>query len=280
MIDSGGQIVYDDLNSAYPLQADQLQAYSDQGFIHLKHVLSKETLDDFGREITQAVLRREPDPKPMESRTTYEKAFLQVPNLWVENEQVKRFVFSRRLAEIATTLMGTRGVRLYHDQALYKEAGGGITPFHADQYYWPLDTLSTCTAWIPLQATPLEMGPLEFWPKSHHLDLGRDLAISDQSEQLLADLRHQDHFSLVQEPFDLGDVSFHSGWTFHHAAPNASERPRAVMTIIYMDMNARVKTPIRAEQVNDLATWMPGVAVGGVAASPLNPVLYQRREED
>ena len=55
-----------------------------------------------------------------------------------------------------------RGVRMYHDQALYKEAGGGITPWHADQYYWPLETDKTITAWIPLQATPLEMGPLEF----------------------------------------------------------------------------------------------------------------------
>ena len=58
--------------------------------------------------------------------------------------------------------MEVEGVRLYHDQALFKEAEGGITPWHADQYYWPLSTSKTITDLIPLQATPLEMGPLEF----------------------------------------------------------------------------------------------------------------------
>ena len=73
-------------------------------------------------------------------------------------------------------------MRLYHDQALYKEPSGGITPWHADQYYWPLNTDRCCTAWIPLQDTPLEMGPLAFSPGSHMVDLGRSLEISDQSE--------------------------------------------------------------------------------------------------
>ena len=38
-----------------------------------------------------------------------------------QNEQVKEFVFSRRLAGIAAQLLGVHAVRLYHDQALYKE---------------------------------------------------------------------------------------------------------------------------------------------------------------
>ena len=117
-------------------------------------------------------------------------------NIWTKDELVKEFVFSRRLARIAAELMGTAGVRMYHDQALYKEAGGGFTPWHADQYYWPLASTHSVTAWIPLQATPMEMGPLAFAPKSHLLDLGRDLEISDESqaaiekELLRHDLRH------------------------------------------------------------------------------------------
>jgi hypothetical protein len=92
-------------------------------------------------------------------------------------------IFSKRLAKIAADLMQVDGVRLYHDQALFKEAGGGITPWHADQHYWPLSTDKTITAWIPLQATPLEMGPLEFSAGSHVIQEGRELSISDDSEQ-------------------------------------------------------------------------------------------------
>jgi ectoine hydroxylase-related dioxygenase (phytanoyl-CoA dioxygenase family) len=123
--------------------------------------------------------------KNLEDRDTYGKAFLQLFNLWRENQNIKELVFSKRLARIATQLMQVEGVRLYHDQALYKESGGGITPWHADQYYWPLETDKTVTAWIPLQATPLEMGPLEFSAGSHRIVEGRELAIGDESERLM-----------------------------------------------------------------------------------------------
>jgi hypothetical protein len=65
---------------------------------------------------------------PFLQRSTYKKAFIQIINLWKKSEKVKEFVFGERLARIATELLGTRGVRIYHDQALYKEPGGGFTP--------------------------------------------------------------------------------------------------------------------------------------------------------
>ena len=57
-----------------------------------------------------------------------------------------------------------------------------ITPAHADQYYWPLATDRTITAWIPLQAVPEDMGPLGFYARSQSESFGRDLGISDESE--------------------------------------------------------------------------------------------------
>ena len=78
-----------------------------------------------------------------EKRDTYNKAFLQVGNIWTKNATVKEFCWGQRLARLAAELMGVRGVRMYHDQALYKEAGGGITPWHADQYYWPISNANS-----------------------------------------------------------------------------------------------------------------------------------------
>lgn len=77
--------------------------------------------------------------------------------------------------------MQVKGVIIYHDQALYKGVHVGITPWHADQYYWPLDTDRYITAWIQLQAIPKSLGPLEFSAGSHQIKEGRDLAISYNS---------------------------------------------------------------------------------------------------
>lgn len=151
--------------------------FNRDGFAHLSNVLSPATIAHFEPTITAEVLRLNKQSLPLSERDTYHRAFLQVTNLWQHNETVKRLVFSRRLAGIAAALLGVHAVRLYHDQALYKEPGGGITPWHADQYYWPLSSDRCVTIWLPLQETPLEMGPLAFARGSHNFAYGRDLPI-------------------------------------------------------------------------------------------------------
>src|SRR5215831_6077773 len=164
-----------DLDSRYPLSDVQIRFFRENGFVKLKNVFSPATIAKYGPTITRRVHELNTLHLPMEERTTYQKAFLQVMNIWRESEVVKAFAFSKRLARLAAELMGTTGVRMYHDQALYKEGRGGFTPWHADQYYWPLASTHSITIWIPLQKTPMEMGPLAFAPKSHLHDLGRDM---------------------------------------------------------------------------------------------------------
>lgn len=260
------------LDAPFVLTEQQRKAYQDSGYIKLKHVLSPELLEHYRRVISERVAQLSANTLPMEQRTTYGKAFLQIMNLWTQSEQVKEFVLGKRLARIAAELMGCTGVRVYHDQALYKEPGGGITPWHADQYYWPVDSERTITAWVPLQDTPLEMGPLAFCAGSHRFQLGRDLEISDESEQTLKQALSQ--FPTEDSGFDLGDVSFHSGWTFHRAGANATDRPREVMTVIYMDENMHLTAPKNKNHLMDMERWMPGLQAGDLVDSPLNPVIY------
>ena len=173
------------LAKPFQLSQDQIQFYQENRFIKLKQVFDEETISFFNYAIGKRVELMNNQSTPLEERSTYGKAFLQLFNLWREDEVVKEFIFSERLAKIASDLMQVDGVRIYHDQALFKEGGGGITPWHADQYYWPLETDKTVTAWIPLQATPLELGPLEFSAGSHQIVEGRDLEIGDESERLI-----------------------------------------------------------------------------------------------
>jgi len=127
-----------------------------------------------------------------------------------------------------------------------------------------------------LQPTPLEMGPLEFSAGSHQIVEGRELAISDKSEMILQQKLKLTDFKHVIEPFNLGEVSFHSGWVFHRAGANTSSQMRKVMTAIFMDKDMLLKNPENKNQVNDWNTWCPGAAIGSVIDPPLNPVLFSR----
>ena len=67
------------------------------------------------------------------------------------------------------------------------------------------------------------MGPLCFGRGSHRKRIGRDLEISAESEQQIRDAVRKEKVDEVQEPFALGDVSYHlrerigeggQGWVF------------------------------------------------------------------
>lgn len=261
------------LQTPYSLTQDQRDFYQKNRCIKLKSVLNTETVEFFNTVISKQVEEMNQEQTALEERTTYGKAFLQLFNLWLENDHVKELIFSKRLSKIAAELMEVDGVRLYHDQALFKEAGGGITPWHADQYYWPLETDKTVTAWIPLQSTPLEMGPLEFSAGSHTIIEGRDLEIGDESEAFIQKKLRVTDFKHVIEPFDIGEISFHSGWVFHRAGANNTDEMRKVMTIIYMDKDMILKNPENNNQLHDWNTWCPGAKVGEIINSPINPIL-------
>lgn len=264
------------LSKPYILSGEQIEFYNQNRFIKLKQVFDSETISFFNDAISNRVDMMNKESIPLNERSTYGKAFLQLFNLWREDEVVKEFIFSERLAKIAADLMQVDGVRIYHDQALFKEAGGGITPWHADQYYWPLETDKTITAWIPLQETPMELGPLEFSAGSHQIIEGRDLEIGDESETIIQKNLKITNFNHVVEAFDLGEVSFHSGWVFHRAGANTTDQMRKVMTVIYMDKDMLLKNPENKNQINDWNTWCPGANIGEVIDTPLNPIVYKK----
>jgi ectoine hydroxylase-related dioxygenase (phytanoyl-CoA dioxygenase family) len=263
-------------DTPYLLTQEQIAFYQQNQYIKLKQVFDADTIHYLNELISAQVSQMNQELTPLEERSTYGKAFLQLFNLWTENPLVKDLILSQRLGQIAADLMQVDGVRLYHDQALFKEGGGGITPWHADQYYWPLATDKTVTAWIPLQATPLEMGPLEFSAGSHAIVEGRELEIGDQSEAVMQKKLRVTDFEHVIEPFDIGEISFHSGWVFHRAGANTTQDMRKVMTIIYMDKDMLLKQPDNANQENDWNTWCPGAQIGEIIDTPLNPVIYAR----
>lgn len=262
------------LESRYPVSADQKASYQANGHVLLRNIVSQEEMEVYRPVILEAADRFNTEKRKMEDRDTYGKAFLQIMNLWEVDEAVRKFTLAKRLAGIAADLMGVKNVRLYHDQALFKEAGGGHTPWHQDQYYWPLNTDNTITMWMPLVDINIEMGMLTFASGSQNLGYLGDLDISDTSEAVLSDLVKEKGYPISRaETMQAGDATWHSGWTLHAAPGNLSESRREVMTVIFMDADAEIIEPRNQHQQNDLARWLQNYPIGGKAASDLNPLL-------
>lgn len=270
---------YADFSEDYPLSPDSIAEYRAHGHTLIRGLATKAELEDYRELISAETAEAAKNYPAMSERGTYGKAFIQHCNLWVRDERIARFVLAKRFAKVAADLMGVDGVRLYHDQALYKEPGGGPTPWHQDQQYWPLDGVKCVTMWMPLVDASADMGTMRFANGSQSLGYLGPLDISDDSETTLARLIEDKGYEVSQSPdMQAGDATFHDGWCLHGAPGNNSPgRMREVMTIIYLEDGAVISEPDSDSRRNDLASWFPGLKPGDLAASEINPVVYSGR---
>lgn len=252
----------------------QQREFRENGHVLMRGLLSPAEVAVYRPLIVEAVKKYRTEHRRLSERDTYGKAFLQVMNLWRLDEKVKQFVLSRRLARAAADLLGVTGVRIYHDQALFKEPGGGPTPWHQDQYYWPLDTPNTVTCWMPLVDITIDMGMLTFASGSHKKGIVMSEKISDESESNYRKYLKDHQFPVTRAAgMQAGDATWHYGSTVHQAPANDSDRMREVMTVIYMADGARITQPANKAQINDWNTWLMALPPGRLAASELNPLV-------
>jgi ectoine hydroxylase-related dioxygenase (phytanoyl-CoA dioxygenase family) len=263
-----------DLDSQVQVSARETSEFRKNGHILTRQLLNPLELAIYRPLITEAAATYRTEKRRLAERDTYGKAFLQIMNLWRVDEGVRKFVLARRFAKVAADLLGVPNVRIYHDQALFKEPGGGPTPWHQDQFYWPLDTAATITMWMPLVDVSLEMGMLTFASGSHRNGLVFDEKISDESDTQYKRHIRDNRYPIVRPAgMQAGDASWHYGNTIHSAPANDSDKMREVMTVIYMADGARVVQPKNKWQSDDLGQWLMGLPPGRLAASELNPLL-------
>lgn len=223
----------------YPLTQLQVDQYRQDGFIQLDDVIPPDVLDVMRRTIEAAVESETQaagtNGDPGRTLSTYEKIFNQKVNLWQRHPDVARYSLSRALGSIARRLEGVP-MRIWHDQALFKEPGKGNnkTPWHQDAVYWPhQDRWRQTTVWIALKDATTQNGCMAFVAGTNSLgplppvDLGNPQDLFDSAPHLRP--AHP-----LPRPLKAGSVTFHNGLTFHYAGPNKSNDTREAFAIIYM----------------------------------------------
>lgn len=247
--------------------------FVEKGFVRVPDLLPVEEVAGFAPIVDDGVRsRRAGDVRSFDEKTHYEQSFQQCINLWEDVPQVRRLTFHPVVAAAAAALLDVSTVRLWHDQALYKEPGGRGTDAHQDQPYWPIAEPWTVTAWIPLVDVPLEMGAMGYVPGSHRFGLRKFANIFTAAGFDLEDGPEAQGIPPVFVPARIGDVLFHHGLTIHTAGPNETASLRRAHTAIFFaDGCTRAERP-RSHPCVDRAGIRPGERI----ASVFTPVAHPR----
>ena len=85
-------VATDILNQPYTLSKEQIEFYNKHRYIKLKDVLDEDTLNYYNVIISNKVDELNDTDIPLAERSTYGKAFLQLFNLWVQDDIIKEVI--------------------------------------------------------------------------------------------------------------------------------------------------------------------------------------------
>jgi ectoine hydroxylase-related dioxygenase (phytanoyl-CoA dioxygenase family) len=246
------------------------------GYVVVPGLLSAEELDRYRELVTEAVRSRTAvDTVPLAQKSRYQQSFLQCMNLWEDFAEIRPLTFHPTLGQAAAELLGVSSVRLWHDQALYKQAGGRATDPHQDHPYWPVKETASVTAWIPFEGSTLESGAMAYLPGSHTVGLRKFVNIFfGEPHDILSDPEVAD-IEPVYVEVPKGAVAFHHGLTVHLAGPNTTASDRAVHTIIYIPDGST-----RGYPFPHFAVDRSGIEVGAVIDGDVTPIVWPRPDGD
>ena len=263
-------------DTAQLLDDDTIAAFQRDGYVVIPGLLTDDELDRYNEAVTRAVKERNAgDDTPLEKKSRYQQSFIQCMNLWEDYEDVRPLTFHPRLGQAAAELMGVDAVRLWHDQALYKQAGGRPTDAHQDHPYWPIKEVLSCTAWIPFEGSTLASGALGYLPGTHAIGLRKFVNIFFGEPQDILALPEVKDIEPVFEEVPKGSVAFHHGLTVHLANANTTSRDRAVHTIIYFPDGST-----RGYPNQHFAVDRAGIEVGQKIDGDTTPIIWPRPAGD
>jgi ectoine hydroxylase-related dioxygenase (phytanoyl-CoA dioxygenase family) len=239
--------------------------FARDGFVHVPGVLNDAEVARYVAAVDEAVATRKAnDRRTLDEKTPYEQSFIQCEYLWEDFPSVAALTFHPKVAGLAAAFLGAERVRIWHDQALYKEPGGRETDAHQDHAYWPIAETDAITAWMPLVDVDETIGCMGYVPGSQTGGLEFIDIFSKPGSGKALEAKHA---APIFVPAKAGDVLFHAARTVHLAKANRSGQMRRVHTAIYFadgcTRSARGDHPSLAR--DGIA---PGARIGG-AATPV-----------
>lgn len=230
----------------FQLTKEQIEYYQTNGFIVIEDFLSPDELQHWRSAVMEAVNERGGRKMPdkdlkigeddgiNEDADYFGKVFDQLLNLWQTNDKVKEIMFDERIGEMAARLAGVEGIRIWHDQALFKRPWANPTAWHLDTPFWSFADKKAISIWVALDDATLENGCLYFIPGSFKETTYEFKAIGKNMDAVFEVYPQFAKTAPFVAKMKAGSCSFHNGLTIHGAGPNMTPGFRRAMTCAYM----------------------------------------------
>ena len=219
------------------LTRDLIERYRTDGFIVIDNFLDAEELENW-RKCTEEAVRIRTGTELLHNQSDpdsyYAQVFHQALKLREVHEGMRKITDDPRLGEMAATLAGVDGIRIWHDQALIKPPFGNPTGWHLDNPFWSFYSRDAISIWVALDDATLGNGCLWYLPGTHLTAPFEPTDINANQGALFK--RHPEWQAIepVACPCSAGSAVFHNGLTAHGAGSNMTNKPRRAMTCAYM----------------------------------------------
>lgn len=226
------------------LTEEQIAQYQEQGFLVIPDFLDVEELARWRRSTQEAVDERiatshgkaflDTLSNTVDPESYYAQVFTQCLKLVDTHADMRELLFDPRLGEMAATLAGVEGIRIWHDQALFKPPFGNPTAWHLDNPYWSFTSRDSLSIWIALDDATLGNGCMWYLPGTHKLASFDNVGIGPNLADLFKCYPEWRKITPVACPCSAGSAVFHNGLTAHGAGANMTNLSRRAMTCAYM----------------------------------------------
>ena len=220
------------------LTVQQIESYRAQGFIVIEGFLEPDELDHW-REVTESAVRQRLLSESGLSNQTdptafYAQVFTQCLRLADIHAGMAELMFDARLGCLAGTLAGVDGIRIWHDQALFKPPYGNHTAFHMDNPFWSFYSPDALSIWVALDDATYQNGCLWYLPGTHLEATYEAVNIGENLGDIFKTYPQWRQISAVPAACPAGSAVFHNGLIAHGAGTNMTAFPRRAMTCAYM----------------------------------------------
>jgi ectoine hydroxylase-related dioxygenase (phytanoyl-CoA dioxygenase family) len=223
------------------LNAAQIKSYRNNGFIAVPGFLSPKELKQW-RKVTQAAVDdRLKGTRGFEGLNNqakpddfYSQVFVQCVKPADTFPAMRKLIFDPRIGEMAAKLAGVDGIRVWHDQALFKQPFGNPTGYHLDNPYWSFSSRDSISIWIALDDATLENGCMWYLPGTHKVARWENAGIGTNLGDLFKIYPEWKKIKPVPAPAKAGTAVFHNGLVAHGAGANMTNGPRRAMTCAFM----------------------------------------------